>query len=240
MESTEAASSSSACKISKASGAIPKTTVTKEINSRVKGKQIVKRLLYGNVAWLLSKKQDADERTHQWTVYLKPYDNEDLSVFIKRVQFVLHDSYAQPYRVCHCPPYSVTETGWGEFEITIKIFFQDSNERPVTLYHFLKLFDRDEDGHIKSKVQTVNSELYEELIFTDPTHKMYKLLLSSLPKTSVLSRHQVEYEEKKARDLQKILKGKEAIKELIATTKLELERVKQDISKLKISMQQNS
>ena len=30
------------------------------------------------------------------------------------------------------PPYEVTETGWGEFEIIIKIYFVDPNERPVS------------------------------------------------------------------------------------------------------------
>lgn len=30
------------------------------------------------------------------------------------------------------PPYEVTETGWGEFEIIIKIYFNDPNERPVS------------------------------------------------------------------------------------------------------------
>ena len=30
------------------------------------------------------------------------------------------------------PPYEVRETGWGEFEIQIKIYFQDSSEKPVS------------------------------------------------------------------------------------------------------------
>ena len=30
------------------------------------------------------------------------------------------------------PPYEVRETGWGEFEIQIKIYFQDSLEKPVS------------------------------------------------------------------------------------------------------------
>ena len=34
----------------------------------------------------------------------------------------------------------VTETGWGEFEIQIKIYLADPVERPVTIYHVLKLF----------------------------------------------------------------------------------------------------
>ena len=29
------------------------------------------------------------------------------------------------------PPYEVNETGWGEFEIQIKIYFMDPLERPV-------------------------------------------------------------------------------------------------------------
>lgn len=32
------------------------------------------------------------------------------------------------------PPYEVTETGWGEFEIIIKIYFNDPNERPVSKF----------------------------------------------------------------------------------------------------------
>lgn len=31
------------------------------------------------------------------------------------------------------PPYEITETGWGEFEIIIKIFFIDPNERSVSV-----------------------------------------------------------------------------------------------------------
>ncbi len=29
------------------------------------------------------------------------------------------------------PPYEVNETGWGEFEIIIKVFFVDPSEKPV-------------------------------------------------------------------------------------------------------------
>lgn len=36
------------------------------------------------------------------------------------------------------PPYEITETGWGEFEIIIKIFFIDPNERPVSIHSIMK------------------------------------------------------------------------------------------------------
>lgn len=35
--------------------------------------------------------------------------------------------------VVNKPPFEVTETGWGEFEVIIKIYFVDPTERPVRL-----------------------------------------------------------------------------------------------------------
>ena len=37
-------------------------------------------------------------------------------------------------------PFEVTETGWGEFEASIKIIFRDPEEEPVTLFHQIKLY----------------------------------------------------------------------------------------------------
>ena len=37
------------------------------------------------------------------------------------------------------PPYEVSETGWGEFEIIIKIYFVDPTERPVSTYWLIIL-----------------------------------------------------------------------------------------------------
>lgn len=93
---------------------------------------IVKPIVYGNVARYFGKKREEDGHTHQWTVYVKPYTNEDMSAYIKKVHFKLHESYANPNRIVTKPPYELTETGWGEFEIVIKIYFHDPNERPVS------------------------------------------------------------------------------------------------------------
>lgn len=35
------------------------------------------------------------------------------------------------YVVLNKPPFEVQETGWGEFEIQIKLFFVDPTEKPV-------------------------------------------------------------------------------------------------------------
>lgn len=55
-----------------------------------------------------------------------------MSAYVKKVQFKLHESYANQTRIVTKPPYEVTETGWGEFEMIIKIFFHCPNEKPVS------------------------------------------------------------------------------------------------------------
>ncbi|XP_036698215.1 YEATS domain-containing protein 4-like [Balaenoptera musculus] len=47
---------------------------------RVKGVTVVKPIVYGNVAPYCGKKREEDGHTHQWTVYVKPYRNEDIPV----------------------------------------------------------------------------------------------------------------------------------------------------------------
>ncbi|XP_042906273.1 YEATS domain-containing protein 4 [Parasteatoda tepidariorum] len=216
----------------KASGQNSKLNAEQEAGGRLKGVQVVKPIVYGNVAWYLGEKRQEDGHTHQWNVYLKAYDHEDMSVYVKRVHFKLHESYADPNRVCHAPPYGVTETGWGEFEVVIKIFFQDSNERPVTIYHFLKLFDREKDGNVKNTTVPVNSEFYDELVFCDPTVKMHRLL--SHPKLSTPEQqHNTDYEGKKVQDLQKVLTAKKKVKQEIDELKTRLAEAKENILKLK-------
>lgn len=50
------------------------------------GLTIVKPLIYGNVARYFGKKREEDGHTHEWTVYVKPYNNEDMSNYVKKVR----------------------------------------------------------------------------------------------------------------------------------------------------------
>lgn len=145
---------------------------------------IVKPIVYGNVARSFGKKREEDGHTHQWTVYVKPYDNEDMSTWVKKVHFKLHESYANANRVLTKPPYEVTETGWGEFEVVIKLHFHDPTERPVTLYHILKLFqspivDGGEAVSAQNTKKGLVSESYEEIVFQEPTQYMQQCLNNS-------------------------------------------------------------
>lgn len=203
---------------------------------RVKGITIVKPIVFGNMARYFGKKRDEDGHTHQWTVYVKPYKNEDMSAYVKKVHFKLHESYANPNRVVTKPPFEVSETGWGEFEIVIKIYFLDPNERPVTIYHILKLFQTD-NNVINIKKHLV-SEFYDELIFQDPSVMMQQLLTSTRQLTLSSYRHETDFEEKKEKTLQSIMTAKnkvrleiEDLKERLKLAKSTIARYKDEISK---------
>jgi len=201
------------------------------LDPKSKSVSIVKPIVYGNLARYFGKKREEDGHTHQWTIYVKPYNNEDMSVYVKRVQFKLHESYANSTRVVLKPPYEVTETGWGEFEIAIKIFFQDPNERPVTVYHLLKLFQSETDIMLGKKQLVV--ELYDEMIFQDPSIMMQQLLNSTRPLTLGTYKHEVDFDERKEKTLNNILSAKNKIRYEISELNERLKQSKEAISKFK-------
>ncbi|KAJ9477594.1 Protein AF-9-like protein [Pseudozyma hubeiensis] len=89
----------------------------------------------GSAATISTRGRDQEHDYHKMVG-----NKDDISHYIKRVQFKLHDTYPQPTRNVDKFPFHVTETGWGEFEIQIKIFFvPEANEKPLTLFHHLKL-----------------------------------------------------------------------------------------------------
>ncbi|PSN32407.1 YEATS domain-containing protein 4 [Blattella germanica] len=198
---------------------------------RVKGVCIVKPIVYGNIARYFGKKREEDGHTHQWTVYVKPYHNEDMSTYVRKVHFKLHESYADLNRVVEKPPYEVTETGWGEFEIVIKIYFHDLNERPVTLYHILKLFQSGPDAMQGKK--TLVSEFYEEIVFQEPTVLMQHALTTTRQISHGPWKHETDFEEKKEKTLQSIVNAKNKIRHEISDLKERLKLAKETIIKFK-------
>ena len=117
----------------------------------------------------------------RWTILVRSGDteDEDISEYIRRVEFNLHSTFAQPRRVVETPPFQVEEQGWGEFEIVIRVFFQDTNERPLEMKHWLKLRP-EEDEMIPGMDYTrtpVVSETYEEILFHAPHEWFYEKLM---------------------------------------------------------------
>ncbi|XP_049623605.1 YEATS domain-containing protein 4-like [Suncus etruscus] len=169
---------------------------------RMQGITIVKPIVYGNVARYFGKERKEDGHTHQWTVYVKPYINEDMSAYVKKVQFKLHETHINFLRVVTKPPYEITETGYGELEITIKIFFLDPNERRVNLYHLVKLFPSDSSAMLGE--QKVVSEFYDEMIFQDPTAMMQELLTTSHVLTLGAYKHETNFAEREVKARKKL------------------------------------
>ncbi len=81
------------------------------------------------------------------------------------------------------PPFVVEETGWGEFEVTMKLYFvPDANEKPGTLWHQLKLHHYGKDAEAaKERRDPVVSQSYEEVIFNEPTETFYDIMTSGPP-----------------------------------------------------------
>ncbi|KAJ2162728.1 NuA4 histone H4 acetyltransferase complex and the SWR1 complex subunit [Coemansia sp. RSA 552] len=142
---------------------------------RMRGVVISKPIMYGNTATeLMARKTD---HTHKWTVFLRGPNGQDISYFIHKVEFKLHETFVNNNRAFKGPPYEVTETGWGEFEIITKIYFPPaSGEKPISLYHMLKLYPPDALGQSWPKGKPVNNFFFDELIFSEPTEEFFEML----------------------------------------------------------------
>jgi YEATS domain-containing protein 4 len=80
-------------------------------------------------------------------------------------------------------PFIVNETGWGEFDIAIKLYYvNDSGEKPQTLYHYLRLHPYGRTEEEKQAMIMENGEIrswsYEEQLFNEPFDVFYRILTS--------------------------------------------------------------
>lgn len=53
-------------------------------------------IIFGNSAVALKKPEN--EHTHRWTVFVRGFNNEDISTYVRKVVFKLHESFVQPNR----------------------------------------------------------------------------------------------------------------------------------------------
>lgn len=147
-------------------------TDKKSLIKKLKDVEITVPIVYGNVAFWLGKKA-SEYQSHKWTVYVRGATNEDISVTVKRAVFQLHSSFNNPTRVVESPPFELSESGWGEFEIAITLHFHsDVCDKPLHLYHHLKLYPEDESGPMSTKKPVV-VESYDEIVFTEPSEGFF-------------------------------------------------------------------
>lgn len=148
-------------------------------NKRIKTISVSRPVVYGNTAKKMGDVRPANapvEHTHVWTIFLRGLENEDVSYYIKQVVFKLHDTYPNPTRIVTAPPFELTETGWGEFDIGIKIHFVDAaNEKVLNFYHRLRLHPYDMS---KPSQEEIESVFYDEIVFNEPNERFFQVLMT--------------------------------------------------------------
>ncbi|XP_008791265.2 transcription initiation factor TFIID subunit 14b-like isoform X1 [Phoenix dactylifera] len=139
---------------------------------RLKDVEIGFPIVYGAISFWLGKKA-SEYNSHKWTVYVRSATNEDLSVIVKSAVFQLHPSFNNPTRVVESAPFELSESGWGEFEIAITLFFHsDVCDKQLNLYHQLKLYPEDDNGPQSTK-RPVVVETYDEIVLSEPTEAFF-------------------------------------------------------------------
>jgi hypothetical protein len=72
------------------------------------------------------------------------------------------------------PPFEVTETGWGEFEVGIQIHFHDPSQPPVSVVHLLKL-------HPSPNTQVSLHKVRDEGCPLPPIHQCVRVVMLGCP-----------------------------------------------------------
>ncbi|KAI0512680.1 hypothetical protein F5B22DRAFT_614843 [Xylaria bambusicola] len=175
---------------------------------RVKGVQIFRPFIYGTTARPFNDTDNprpvgvSPDHTHSWQVFVKGVEDTDIFYWLRRVQFKLHESIPNHLRTIDAETiikeneastggksnkkpqkaFVVNETGWGEFEITIKLYYDSkSSEKPQTLYHHLRLHPYGRNEAEKEAMRAsgeVVAWTYEEQVFNEPFEEFYKILTS--------------------------------------------------------------
>ncbi|KAI0453250.1 hypothetical protein F5B21DRAFT_515503 [Xylaria acuta] len=175
---------------------------------RAKGVQIFRPFVYGTTARPFNDTDNprpvgvSPEHTHSWQVFVKGVEDTNIFYWLRRVQFKLHESIPNHLRTIDAETiikeneastggksgkrpqkaFVVNETGWGEFEITIKLYYDSkSGEKPQTLYHHLRLHPYGRNEAEKEAMRTggeVVAWTYEEQVFNEPFEEFYKILTS--------------------------------------------------------------
>jgi YEATS domain-containing protein 4 len=130
---------------------------------RLKRTTVCLPIVHGSISFYLGKKAD-EFQSHQWTLYLRGPNNEDLSHCIQKLVFQLHASFPQPVREYTQPPFEVTEKGWGEFEAQIRIHWKDPAEKTTMV--------RDRSWLLKLNLIYTNLLTHSPTVLSLQTHQV--------------------------------------------------------------------
>lgn len=74
--------------------------------------------------------------THDWELYVQGVNKSDISTFVDKVVFNLHESFPKPKRSIKEPPYMIKEYGYAGFELNIDIYFRNRDEPKRVTYPY--------------------------------------------------------------------------------------------------------
>lgn len=153
---------------------------------RVKGKRITRQFIIGSEAWPLEAHNRPsgipDDHTTGWRVYVRNVEGgPDLSTWLNKVQFKIFQTYQNPNRIVESEPFQIEETGWGGFNVDIRLYFNpDSHEKPQYRQHFLQLerYGSEEDRAKQEREKLVRSEICDFIEFNEPTELFWDAMTS--------------------------------------------------------------
>ncbi|KAG0204907.1 YEATS domain-containing protein 2 [Mortierella sp. GBA30] len=109
---------------------------------------VKRRMVIGNVSkYLPEDKRDLrlKEFPYKWMIYVDGTPTpEDITAYISKVEFHLHESYKPNHIVTVSePPFHLSRYAWGETQIKVRLFFHDARNKPVEVYHRLAVHGRE-------------------------------------------------------------------------------------------------
>jgi YEATS domain-containing protein 4 len=115
--------------------------------------------------------------TTGWRVYVRPVPGgPDISTWLKKVVFGLHETFPNPVRTIEAPPFELEESGYGGFIIVVKLYFQPvANEKQQQRTHFLQLEPYGDEALQAEQARSgiVRSEFVEFIEFNEPTEGLW-------------------------------------------------------------------
>ncbi|KAH8369369.1 hypothetical protein KR009_009201 [Drosophila setifemur] len=91
----------------------------------------------GHTSKLRSKKTPHPQAfTHDWEIYVQGVNKADISAFVEKVVFLLHESFPKPKRSFKEPPYAIQESGYAGFILPVEIHFRSRDEPRRIVYQY--------------------------------------------------------------------------------------------------------
>eukprot|EP00753_Platysulcus_tardus_P016498 PLAT5775.2.p1 GENE.PLAT5775.2~~PLAT5775.2.p1 ORF type:complete len:247 (-),score=46.11 PLAT5775.2:183-893(-) len=192
-------------------------------------------IVIGSVSFWLGADAD-EEHSHRWTVFVRGPKGEDLSFALRSVTFQLHSSFMDPVRVVEKAPFEVTETGWGEFEVLVRLHFHECGDDALEVRHLLRLYP---PGPRKlATKRPVVSETYDEVVFRAPSPALRERLLRGPERTVPRAPHLTNFSE--GSDLERLLAARAFVAREIASCRDRLLRSEVEAKRLRDESWSNS